>query len=140
MREIRTSGSEGGVAQPNAPSLPLFYRTHAVPKAPLFPGPEAVACFFRHGTPLEFFPSQRFRSPQSESTPFSKAKVGGTVPDCHAMKCIPRRAIAGVLFFGLLTSMQAGLPTSWQTANPLTPSRLLEGVTYGNGQFVAVGK
>jgi hypothetical protein len=23
MREIRTSGSEGGVAQPNAPSLPL---------------------------------------------------------------------------------------------------------------------
>ena len=25
MREIRTSGSEGGVAQPNAPSLPLSW-------------------------------------------------------------------------------------------------------------------
>src|SRR3954462_16005476 len=34
MREIRTSGSEGGVAQPNAPSLPLLYRkpTCVIPK------------------------------------------------------------------------------------------------------------
>ncbi len=30
MREIRTSGSEGGAAQANAPSLPLSFATHSI--------------------------------------------------------------------------------------------------------------
>jgi hypothetical protein len=34
MREIRPSGSEGGAAQTNEPSLPLFLAEPLVPAAP----------------------------------------------------------------------------------------------------------
>src|SRR6185503_17853702 len=51
-----------------------------------------------------------------------------------------RSALAGVFVAFCVVSANGALPLTWQVSNPPPTNRELDAVTFGNGQFAAVGK
>src|SRR5437762_14340418 len=49
-------------------------------------------------------------------------------------------ASIGACFGCLFSTAHAALPLTWQVSNPPPTNRELDGVTFGNGQFAAVGQ